>query len=98
MAGERLCATGSPRIPYTRVLPLTGKPPRVHTLQTSRWRLSLWRDLSEGELFDLERDPHEFRNLWNEPDHSTVRAQLLELLARAQMAAVDCVPLPTGTA
>lgn len=83
---------------HQRVLPLTGKPPRVHSLVTNRWRLSLWRGLPEGELFDLEKDPHEFRNLWNAHDHSTVRAQLVEQLARAQMAAVDSVPLPTGTA
>jgi arylsulfatase A-like enzyme len=83
---------------HQRVLPLTGKPPRVHTLVTGRWRLSLWRDLLEGELFDLQEDPNEFRNRWNDPEHATVRAELLEQLARAQMAAVDCVPLPTGTA
>lgn len=35
---------------HQRILRLTGKVPRVHTLATKRWRLSLWQDLSEGEL------------------------------------------------
>jgi arylsulfatase A-like enzyme len=83
---------------HQRVLPLTGKRPRVHTLVTSRWRLSLWRDLGEGELFDLDADPHEFSNLWGMPEYASVRSQLLEQLARAQLSAVDSVPLPTGTA
>jgi len=64
-----------------RILPLTG--PRVHTLVTKRWRLSLWRDLSEGELFDLEQDPLEFWNLWSDPACIAIRAKLLDVLARA---------------
>ncbi|HUG26292.1 sulfatase family protein [Piscinibacter sp.] len=83
---------------HQRILPLTGKVPRVHTLVTQRWRLSLWQDLSEGELFDLQQDPFEFRNLWSDPDYLATRAELLDLLARGQMGTVDTVPLPTGTA
>ena len=83
---------------HQRVLALTGKLPRVHTLVTERWRISLWQGLAEGELFDLSTDAHEFHNLWSDPAFATVRAGLLAQLARAQMAAVDTVPLPTGTA
>lgn len=83
---------------HQRALPLTGKPPRVHTVVTQRWRLTLWQDLDGGELFDLHEDPNEFRNLWDEPDAARIRMQLLEVLARQQMLAVDTVPLPTGTA
>lgn len=83
---------------HQRVLSLTGKMPRIHTLVTKQWRLSLWQDLSEGELFDLEQDPLEFRNLWSDPASFAIRAELLRQLADAQMATVDTVPLPTGIA
>jgi arylsulfatase A-like enzyme len=34
------------------------------------------------ELYDLANDPHEWRNLADDPDHATLRAALLAQLAR----------------
>ncbi len=34
------------------------------------------------ELYDLADDPHEWRNLADDPDHATIRTELLGLLAR----------------
>ncbi len=33
-----------------------------------------------GELYDLQNDPGEHRNLWTSPDHSEKRNELLRVL------------------
>lgn len=78
--------------------PGLGASPRVHTVRYRQWRLSLFQGFDWGELYDLGADPDEFHNLWDEPAAAPIKAQMLEQLARAEMAAVDNVPLPTGRA
>jgi arylsulfatase A-like enzyme len=78
--------------------PGIGIGPRVHTLRTARWRLSIFDKVAWGELYDLDADPGEFRNLWDDPAHTAIRAELIERLARAEIASVDRMPFPTGRA
>lgn len=53
------------------------------TIRTDRWRLTLYPAKSEwGELFDLESDPCERRNIFHEPEMSGVVEELSEFLAR----------------
>jgi arylsulfatase A-like enzyme len=75
-----------------------GPHPRVHTIRDARWRLTLFQGLDWGELYDLDTDPHEFHNLWDDPSAAEAKTTMLEQLARAEIAAVDNVPLPTGRA
>lgn len=75
--------------------PGLGMPPRVHTLRTQKWRLSLFDGADWGELYDLENDPGEFRNLWDDPAHSRARAEMVLSLARAEIEHVDRAPFPT---
>lgn len=73
-----------------------GVRPRVHTIVHKQWRLSIYLGKCQNELFDLENDPGEMRNLWNSPDHAVVRADLVERLAHLEIAVANRVPLPTA--
>jgi arylsulfatase A-like enzyme len=75
-----------------------GPHPRVHTILYEQWRMSLFVGLNWGELYDLESDPNEFHNLWDVRESAEVKSAMLEQLARAEIEAVDNVPLPTGRA
>ncbi len=69
--------------------------PRAHTIRTDRWRMSVYHGVDWGELYDLNEDPGEFRNLWDEADHAATRARLTEKLLRLEIDAVDRAPHPT---
>jgi arylsulfatase A-like enzyme len=71
---------------------------RVHTVVDGRWRLSLFDGADFGELYDLDDDPGELRNLWDAPEHAVTRACLIEQLARLEIGYGDRVPLPTHQA
>ncbi|MAF48044.1 MAG: sulfatase [Rhodospirillaceae bacterium] len=73
-------------------------PARLHTLVTRRHRLTLYYGNDWGELYDLIDDPDENINLWDDPAHAGTRSEMLETMARRQMALVDFHPLPTATA
>lgn len=75
-----------------------GARPRVHTIVHQNWRLSMYLGKCPNELFDLAVDPYELTNLWASDAHKDVKAELLELLAELEIAAVDRVPLPTAQA
>ncbi len=79
-------------------VPGVGQHPRVHSVRTNRWRMSLYEGVETGELYDLEKDPGEFINLWNDPASADVKTAMLETLARLQMENADRLPLPTGMA
>jgi hypothetical protein len=73
-------------------------PTRLTTFVDERWRLTLWHGDPQGELFDRESDPHELRNLWNDPGAARVKAGLMERLLRERLALVDVLPLARRSA
>ena len=63
------------------------QPTRVHlrTLVMARHKLTIYRDQSYGELFDLGADPDERRNLWNDAASAGLKAAMFQRLAHAEM-------------
>ena len=45
--------------------------------RTSRYKLVVYHRDNLGELFDLETDPHEFTNLWDDPSVQEIKAKLI---------------------
>jgi len=78
--------------------PGTNIPARVHTLIDGRYRLSVFHGTGWGELYDLESDPGEFENLWDDPAHAKTRVAMTERLLLAEIEHIDRVPLPTRRA
>ena len=73
-------------------------PPIVRTLRTQKWRMTLFDSCDWGEIYDLENDPHECRNLWDDPTVVDSKVQLLAELSRAMMQSVDRKLLPVSLA
>lgn len=63
------------------------QPTALHlkTLITDRYKMTVYRDRPYGELFDLERDPQERRNLWDDPAAASEKAQMMTRLVHADL-------------
>ena len=53
---------------------------RHMSLHSDQWRITWWPGLREGELYDLNKDPDEFNNLFRSPAYRELRDRLLENL------------------
>lgn len=64
------------------------EPTRVHlrTYVNDRYKITVYRGQPYGEMFDLEADPEERRNLWDDPAHAEAKSKLLHELAQAEIA------------
>ena len=73
-----------------------GRMLRTHGLVTRDWRMSIAEGVPGGELYNLQRDPDEFFNLWDDRAAVEDKCDLLARLARTEMETVDEMPLATG--
>lgn len=55
------------------------------TLVTQRYKCVVYQDGEPGELYDLDQDPNQYRNLWDEPDFREERDRLLQQLLRLHL-------------
>ena len=53
---------------------------RVKMLVTEDWKLLHYGTTEYGELYNVKDDPEDLNNLWDDPAHADVRAQLVERL------------------
>ncbi|MEZ5277943.1 MAG: sulfatase-like hydrolase/transferase [Opitutaceae bacterium] len=56
-----------------------------HTLITERYKLVVYRHTEAGELYDLQADPDQYHNLWDDGAFRSLRGNLLLRLARLHM-------------
>lgn len=64
---------------------------RVVMQRDRRWKLSV-RTNGENELYDLDADPLEYRNLYGEPEHRDLVAELTQRLTAWLIHTSDVVP------
>lgn len=71
---------------------------RLRTLRDHRHRYTVYDGQPWGELYDLQADPLELHNRWNDAQARGLRGELAEQLARAMLAGADNSPYPTASA
>ncbi|MEX0777301.1 MAG: sulfatase-like hydrolase/transferase [Phycisphaeraceae bacterium] len=64
------------------------QPTKVHlrTYVNERYKITLYRGQTYGELFDLVEDPDERRNLWDAPAAAAIKCEMLHRQALAEIA------------
>jgi arylsulfatase A-like enzyme len=62
-------------------------PTSVHlrTLVTERYKITVYRQHDYGELFDLQADPGELHNRWDDPAYAAVKQALLLRFIQAEI-------------
>ena len=70
----------------------------MRTLVDGRWRITVYRGVAWGELYDLASDPHELHNLWDEPASAAIKLELTERLVQKMMDMAERSPRPRYTA
>jgi len=54
---------------------------RHYGVRTERYKLiHFYYDVDEWELYDLEKDPHELKSVYNDPEYKEIQASLLKKL------------------
>jgi len=69
-------------------------PQRIRTVVTDRYRMSLREGEDWDELYDLQEDPHEMHNCFEQDDMKGVRSELTETMLKRVIALQDRAPLP----
>jgi arylsulfatase A-like enzyme len=70
----------------------------MRTLVDKRWRITSYRGVPWGELYDLNADPHELDNLWDDPASGPQKLALTERLVQKMMELSERSPRPTHVA
>ena len=70
----------------------------LRTLVNERYRLTVGHPDAPDELYDIQEDPHEVKNLWDDEGAQEIKADLMEQLMRLIIEHQDPTPLATATA
>jgi hypothetical protein len=68
-------------------------PARVRSIVTQSYKFSIYLDQSWGELYDLANDPSETNNLWSDPNHSVIKAELALSMNQELIGLMDESPM-----
>ncbi len=63
------------------------QPTKLHLRSyiNERYKITVYRGADYGELFDLQDDPGETRNLWDNPDAAELKSHLLQCFVQAEI-------------
>ncbi len=79
---------------YYNAMPWHTEPAANATMiRTERYKLVAIHGMGEGELYDLEKDPGENHNLWEDPECQEVKLDLYMQLCDRMAWTVDPLPL-----
>jgi arylsulfatase A-like enzyme len=68
-------------------------PPMATSVRSRNRKLTVYHSLGAGELYDLERDPGEFNNLWSNAGARPMREEMLLKLIDRMADTVDPLPI-----
>ncbi len=68
------------------------------TFITHEHKLVVYRDFDEGELYDLQKDPNQYRNLWHLPEFISLKMDLMHRFLQANMTKEGVKPPRTSFA
>lgn len=77
-----------------KVYPGFERRPNMRHLITDSHRITVYKDLEFGELYDLKNDPNETHNLWDSPAAAGAKADMMFKLSQAMLDAVESGPWP----
>ena len=77
-----------------KVYPSFDRRPNIRNLITPTHRLTLYKGLEFGELYETDNDPNETDNLWDDPDFAGLKSELLFTLNQAMLDAIEPGPWP----
>lgn len=71
------------------------EPTTIHqkTYVNLRYKITVYYNQTYGEIFDLENDPGELRNLWDDPEHQALKTELLLKYVWAELGK-EPMPMP----
>ncbi len=75
------------------VRPRSQQSVTASSVRTASSKLTVYHDLATGELYDLRKDPGEFRNLWDDPNSRPLKEELTLTLLNRLAATVDPMPV-----
>ncbi|NQT39543.1 MAG: sulfatase-like hydrolase/transferase [Planctomycetes bacterium] len=65
-------------------------------VRTEREKIVVYHGIDEGELYDLEEDPDEFHNLWDDPSRWSMKMRLMKRAFDTSVLTMDPMPLRLG--
>jgi arylsulfatase A-like enzyme len=65
-------------------------------LRTATHKMIVYHGTDQGELYDLENDPDEFENLWNNSAYAQLKTRMLKETFDASVFTMDPTPVREG--
>ena len=65
-------------------------------VRTEREKIVVYHGIDSGELYELEEDPGEFHNLWDNPSRSAMKMRLMKQAFDTSVLTMDPTPPRLG--